>query len=328
MDTELAGSTTTRRPRFFEIDPPRSDAQRAELVAGLRAERAAIAPKFFYDALGSRLFEAICELPEYYLPRAEREIMDRHGREIAAAVGAGGTLIDLGAGNCEKAERLFGLLRPAQYVAIDISAEFLRAKLESLQHRHPQLDIVGVGMDFSRRLMLPPAVRKDRRLFFYPGSSIGNFAPPEAVQFLARIRGLCGADGRLLLGVDLVKGRAALEAAYDDALGVTAAFNLNVLNVANRIAGSDFDVRDWRHVALFSERQSRIEMYLEAKRAVSVRLPSGPRAFGAGERIHTENSYKFSAQALNGIIQEAGLKSLLSLNDSADQFRVELTFGA
>lgn len=325
MDAALAGSRTARRPRFIEIDPPRSEAQRAELVAGLRADRASIAPKFFYDALGSRLFEAICELPEYYLPRAEREIMDRHGREIAAAVGTGCTLIDLGAGNCEKAERLFGLLQLEQYVAVDISAEFLRAKLESLQQRHPQLDIVGLGMDFSRRLTLPPAVRKDRRLFFYPGSSIGNFAPQEAVRFLARIRDLCGPAGKLLLGVDLVKDRAVLEAAYDDALGVTASFNLNVLNVANRIAGSDFDVRDWRHVAFFNERESRIEMHLEARRNVSVRLPSGPRAFGAGERIHTENSYKFSAVALNGIVQEAGLKALLSLSDSTVGFQLELS---
>lgn len=294
MDQVEQGVSPARRPLFFELDPPRAGNQRDELLRGLRAPQAAIPPKFFYDALGSRLFEAICELPEYYLPRAEREIMDEHGAGIAAAVGPGCTLIDLGAGNCEKAERLFGLLQPAQYVAVDISIEFLREKLQCLQDRHPRLEIIGVGQDFSRNLVLPPQVRARRRLFFYPGSSIGNFAPEEAARFIGRIREHCGADGRLLLGVDLTKEKAVVEAAYDDALGVTAAFNLNVLNNVNRILGSDFDVRDWRHVAFFDERASRMEMHLEARKEISVCLPGGRRAFRAGERIHTENSYKLT----------------------------------
>jgi dimethylhistidine N-methyltransferase len=297
VDQPVQRRALARRPTFVEIDSPGGEDQRQELLQGLRAAQAAISPKFFYDALGSRLFEAICELPEYYLPRAEREIMQVHGEEIAAAVGPGCTLIDLGAGNCEKAERLFGLLRPAQYVAIDISVEFLREKLECVQDRHPLLDTVGVGQDFSRRLVLPPQVRRQKRLFFYPGSSIGNFTPQEAAQFVGRIWNLCGPDGKLLLGVDLVKDRAALEAAYDDALGVTAAFNLNILNNVNRVLGSDFDVRDWRHVAFFNERESRIEMHLEAKREISVGLPDGPRAFRAGERMLTENSYKLPREA-------------------------------
>jgi dimethylhistidine N-methyltransferase len=287
-----------RRPLLIEIGAPAGEGPRDELLRGLRAAQPWIAPKFFYDALGARLFEAICELPEYYLPRAEREIMDAHGAEIAAAVGAGCTLIDLGAGNCEKAERLFGRLAPAQYVAVDISTEFLREKLDGLQDRHPQMEIVGLGQDFSRGLVLPPQVRNERRLFFYPGSSIGNFAPQEAAEFVSRIRVLCGSDGRLLLGMDLVKEKAVLEAAYDDAMGVTAAFNLNILNSVNRVLGSDFDVRDWRHVARYDERESRIEMYVEAKRKIPVRLPDGPRAFRAGERIHTENSYKATGAGL------------------------------
>jgi dimethylhistidine N-methyltransferase len=281
-----------RRPQFIEIGAAAGEAPADELLRGLRAPQAFIAPKFFYDALGSRLFDAICELPEYYLPRVEREIMQANGKEIAAAAGSGCTLIDLGAGNCEKAERLFELLQPSQYVAVDISVDFLRGRLECLQDKHPGLDIVGVGQDFSRQLVLPPQVNTERRLFFYPGSSIGNFTPAEAAQFVGRIRELAGPDGRLLLGMDLVKDRAVLEAAYDDALGVTAAFNLNLLVNVNRILGSDFDVRDWAHVAFFNERESRIEMHLEAKKQISVRLPDGPRAFGAGERIHTENSYK------------------------------------
>jgi dimethylhistidine N-methyltransferase len=292
-------SATTRRPLLIEIDSLAGDSPRDELLCGLRSPQPWIAPKYFYDKLGSRLFEAICELPEYYLPRAEREIMDAHGAEIAAEIGAGCTLIDLGAGNCEKAERLFGLLAPAQYVAVDISTEFLREKLECLQDRHPRMEIIGLGQDFSRRLVLPPPVSSRRRLFFYPGSSIGNFPPEEAKEFISRIQVLCGDDGKLLVGVDLVKAKAKLEPAYDDALGVTAAFNLNVLNNVNRLLDSDFDVRDWRHVAFFNEHESRIEMHLEAKKEISVLLPDGPRVFRAGERIHTENSYKAPEAALS-----------------------------
>ncbi len=314
-----------RRPAFLQIDAPAAENQRDELLRGLRDQRPWIAPKYFYDALGSRLFEAICELPEYYLTRVEREIMEAHGPQIAAAVGQGCTLIDLGAGNCEKAERLFNLLRPAQYVAVDISADFLRTKLEALQDQHPQLEIVGLGMDFSRRLTLPAVVRRERRLFFYPGSSIGNFTPEEAAQFLGRIRAQGGADGQLLLGVDLVKDKAVLEAAYDDALGVTASFNLNVLNNVNRILGSDFDVRDWCHVAFFNERESRIEMHLEAKREVRVRLPDGPRAFCAGDRVHTENSYKLGADALRQVFTASGLDPDVALRDAQDRFLVSLS---
>lgn len=301
-----AANPTPRRPRFIEAGA--ANDVRAELLAGLRAKPAHIAPKYFYDALGSRLFEAICELPEYYLTRAEAQILERHGSEIALAVGLGCTLIDLGAGNCEKAERLFDLLRPAQYVAIDISAAFLRQRLQCLQDKHPQLDLVGIGMDFAHALRLPDVVRRERRLFFYPGSSIGNFTPEEAEAFLRRVRVEAGEDGALLIGVDLVKEKAALDAAYDDALGVTAAFNLNVLNHVNRLLGADFDVRDWRHVAFFDARESRIEMHLEARRAVEVRLPEGTRPFAAGERIHTENSYKYSVAGIRALLARAGFR--------------------
>jgi uncharacterized SAM-dependent methyltransferase len=150
--------------------------------------------------------------------------------------------------------------------------------------------------------VLPPVVRSERRLFFYPGSSIGNFSPAEAAAFIARLQELCGEDGRILLGVDLAKDREVLEAAYDDALGVTAAFNLNILNNVNRLLGSDFDVRDWRHVAFYNEREARIEMHLEARRALGVRFANHSRAFSAGERIHTENSYKANSAALASLL--------------------------
>ncbi len=300
-----------RGPRFFEMSdrvlqtPDRNDAL-AEITAGLRAPEPTISPKYFYDPLGSRLFEAICELPEYYLTRTEASILHRHGRDIARAMGHGSTLIDLGAGNCEKAERLFDVLRPAQYVAVDISADFLRCRLDALQERHRDLNVIGIGMDFTRRFDLPGEVHRERRRFFYPGSSIGNFTPDEAREFLRNVRAAGGAACAILMGVDLVKDKPTLDAAYDDSLGVTAAFNLNVLNQVNRLAGANFDLRDWRHVAFFNGARSRIEMHLEARRDVTVRLSDGPRTFAAGTRIHTENSYKYTEEHLRQLLREAG----------------------
>jgi dimethylhistidine N-methyltransferase len=312
-----------REPAFLRLHLPGSEEVRNELVAGLRASNASIPPKYFYDALGSRLFEAICELPEYGLTRAEAEIFETHGAEIAAAVGPGCTLIDLGAGNCRKAERLFSLLKPAQYVAVDIAADFLHEQLRGLQERHLELEMVGLAQDFSSRLELPPVVRKERRLFFYPGSSIGNFAPDEAVAFLSQVRSHCGNDGMLLLGVDLVKDKAVLEAAYDDALGVTAAFNLNVLNHVNALIGTNFDVRDWRHVAFFNEIESRIEMHLEARMDVEVQILNQIRRFRSGERIHTENSYKATYRGY-GATERAGFGCVVTRQDRIRGFAVHL----
>ena len=312
-----------REPVFIRMHLPRGEDVRNELVRGLLAQNASIPPKYFYDALGSRLFEAICELPEYGLTRAEAEIFDAHGAEIAAAVGPGCTLIDLGAGNCRKAEKLFPLLKPAQYVAIDIAGDFLHEQLRGLQERHPELEMVGLAQDFSQRLELPPVVREQRRLFFYPGSSIGNFAPDEAVAFLSRIRSHCGNDGMLLLGVDLLKDKAVMEAAYDDALGVTAAFNLNVLNHMNDLIGTNFNVRDWRHMAFFNEAESRIEMHLEARRAVEVQILNQIRRFRSGERIHTENSNKYPPQRPRRGFA-AAFEASLRLTDVRDGFELVL----
>ena len=326
MDTQ--SSPITRRPTFIDATGPSRGNARAEISAGLRAQAPELAPKYFYDPLGSRLFEAICELPEYYLTRTEAQIFDRYGRAIARAVGADATLIDLGAGNCEKAERLFDLLGPSQYVAIDISAAFLRYRLECLQDKHTQLDLVGIAMDFTQSFQLPEAVRRERRRFFYPGSSLGNFTPEAAQQFLRNVRTAGGNDCSILMGVDLVKDKAALDAAYDDTLGVTAAFNLNILNQVNRLIGSNFDVRDWRHVAFFNAERSRIEMHLEARRDVTVRLPDGPRTFAAGLRIHTENSYKYTEASLQQLLEGAGFARPTFWFDDRRAFAVLLAASA
>ena len=289
-----------------ERHPLAGPAIAAELRAGLTAGHAAIAPKFLYDALGSKLFEVICELPEYYPTRTEAGIVARHGAEIARTIGPGATLIDLGAGNCAKAAVLFPLLHPAQYVAIDIAQEFVSEAIAQLRGRFAHIEMTALGLDFSQQLALPGVVRTAKRLFFYPGSSIGNFTPAQALEFLRRARAQCDLDGGLLIGVDLVKDAAVLDAAYDDALGVTGAFNLNILRHVNQLLGADFNVLQWRHLGYFNRAESRIEMHLEAREALTVRWPGGARAFSKGETIHTENSYKYRRDDFAGLLGQAG----------------------
>lgn len=308
-------------PSFFDLRAATADPA-DELRRSLAADAPFIAPKHFYDALGSRLFEAICELPEYPPTRVERAIFDRHGDAIAARAGIDRPLLDLGAGNCAKAERLFGVLLPSQYVAVDIAAEFLRGCLAGLALRHPGLPIVGLAQDFSTALVVPDEVEPGPRTVFYPGSSLGNFAPAVALAFLERARAACGTGGCLIVGADLVRDKRALDLAYDDPLGVTAAFNLNVLRNVNACIGADFDVADWRHVAFFDPATSRIEMHVEARCDVTVRWDGGGRRFRATDRIHTENSYKYTPETLRSLLERAGFGDPTLWTDEAATFAV------
>jgi dimethylhistidine N-methyltransferase len=288
---------------------PRTSAEsdvRAELIAGLTEPRPTIAAKFLYDAMGSRLFEAICELPEYYLTRTEAEIFRRHGSQIAQVCGTGMTLIDLGAGNCAKAASLFPLLRPAQYLAVDIAGEFVHGAIEQLRHRFEGIDMQAVTQDFSAGLALPDSVGAHRRLFFYPGSSIGNFSPDEALRFLACLRAESDAEDGLLIGVDLIKDPAVLANACDDALGVTAAFNLNILRHANRLIGANFDLSQWRHRSFYNERRQRLEMHLEARENVSVRWRGGMRYVVHSQTIHTESCHKYTLSTFADMLERTG----------------------
>ena len=302
--------------------PHGSDAVIAEISAGLLAADAHTSPKYLYDGLGSKLFEAICELPEYYPTRTEAGIFAAHGEDMARDIGTGTSLIDLGAGNCAKAASLFPLLRPDQYVPVDISRDFLIESVTRLQQRFPEIDMTPLGLDFSSGFALPDSVRQRRRLFFYPGSSIGNFSPEQAKVFLRGLRANAGDDGGLLIGVDLVKDGAVLDAAYDDAIGVTAAFNLNMLRHVNHLIGADFDVRQWRHHAFFNREESRIEMHLEARSALTVRWQGGERRFARGERIHTEDSYKYTRQSFVGLLEQAGFATNRVWTDAANWFAV------
>ncbi|KAF0164997.1 MAG: hypothetical protein FD157_1678 [Rhodocyclaceae bacterium] len=319
-------SSEVRLHQILDWDSPQQNARlRRELAAGLLQAKASIAPKFFYDRLGSRLFEAITELPEYYPTRTEAAIFSEHLPAIRQALGQGFTLIDLGCGSCGKAGRLFhaGVL-PSRYVAVDISVDFMRDSLQQLKRELPAIEMIGIGIDFTHEFELPDDLPLKRRVFFYPGSSIGNFSPPDAGRFLRGLADRMDASGGLLIGVDLIKASALLDAAYDDALGVTAAFNRNLLRHVNVRIDADFDLRDWQHVAFYNATDARIEMHLEARRALTVNWPDAAgrslRQFVAGERIHTENSYKYSPEGFTALLASAGFSDIRMWTDPRGWF--------
>lgn len=318
---------TLPTPQFFQLYQHNAAVVAQELVQGLNAPQAFTSPKYLYDALGSRLFEAITELPEYDLTRTEAQLMRLQIADMARHLPAGACWIDLGAGNCEKAGRLLGPMQAARYVAVDISVDFVRQALDCLQRQFPQLNMAGLGTDFSSGLALPQALELDPvqpRVLFYPGSSIGNFTPEEALAFLQSLHRACGnaAGSGLLIGVDLVKSPAELEAAYDDALGVTAAFDLNLLLHINRLVGSNFSVRDWHHLSRFNAEASRVEMHLQARQSVRVQWPGGERVFAVGETIHTENAYKWTVSGFESLLRASGFSHTRTWTDPAQRFAV------
>ena len=327
----LAEALPTASPQFInlydETQSGQTQSAAQELEEGLLEPSAVVSPKFFYNELGSRLFEAITGLQEYYPTRTEAGIFAASYPQIAATLRKSGIdnscLIDLGAGNCAKAAALIPHLQPRQYVPVDISVDFLRDAAAQVQNSFPALDIVGLGMDFSSGLALPREVQQQDRVFFYPGSSLGNFHPAQALPFLQHIADPAQGKARgLLLGIDLVKDASRLEAAYDDALGVTAAFNKNLLLNVNELLHADFDVRQWRHVALFNAAQSRIEMHLEALSDLTVRWPGHARRFDAGERIHTECSYKYTVESMTALLRQAGFSQVEHWTDPNKWFAV------
>ncbi|MEY4712376.1 MAG: hypothetical protein RIS88_1826 [Pseudomonadota bacterium] len=320
-------------PHFVQLHMPSARALAQNAHDGLLQPVAELAPKFFYNALGSRLFDAITELQAYYLTRTEAAIFAAHDHAIAQAVhavtGPRPVMVDVGAGNCAKAARLFSVIDPPAYVAVDISVDYLRASMETLQREYPALSISGVGLDFSEGLALPhdlPGVGETPRLMFYPGSSIGNFSPIRAQALIGDMR-QASRGGALLVGVDLVKSPQVLQAAYDDELGVTAAFNRNALLNLNALLDADFRIAQWRHVALFNEVESRIEMHLQAREDLVVTWRGGQRRFAAGERLHTENSYKWTPARFTQLLQEAGYTQVQAWHDPQEAFGVFLAWG-
>ena len=293
------------------------------LQRGLLAPAASIPPKFFYDAIGSTLYNAIVLTPEYYPTRTEAAIFAKYRNEIAAVIGTGKQFVDLGSGDSVKAEAWFPTLKPSRYVAVDISETAAQEALARLAGNADAPELAGLITDFSRVLDVTAVIKQTPTLFFYPGSSIGNFLPDEALWFLKQIRAHCTApDSGLLIGIDAKKDSARLDAAYDDALGVTAAFNLNTLRHVNHLLGTDFDVRDWQHRGFYNATLGRIEMHVEARRDVTVRIRGAARRYKQGERIHTENSYKYSPEQFRSILIEAGFSEPQLWQDELGDFNV------
>jgi L-histidine N-alpha-methyltransferase len=294
-------------PSFsFHDLAPSQESFRDAVVAGLSREPKSLPCKFFYDSRGSVLFEKICELPEYYLTRTEIAILDRFAADIAARVGPHCRLIELGSGASHKVRILLEAFdRPAAYVAVDISREQLRRSAARLAGDLPQLP----GPD-------------GKRVGFFPGSTIGNFEPPQVVTFLADWAALLGPGGEMLIGVDLKKDPKILDAAYNDKAGMNAAFNLNLLARINRELRGDFDVDRFAHVAFYNEAQGRVELYLKSLAEQTVSVAGQSVRFGAGELIHTENSYKYAIDEFRALAAEAGFDTVHAWTDRHELFSV------
>jgi dimethylhistidine N-methyltransferase len=288
---------------------PEPDRFRDDVFAGLSRPQKDLPPKYFYDAAGCALFEAICGLPEYYLTRAELALMRAQAGEMARQLGPECALIEYGSGSGRKTRILIAATAPVAYIPIDIARAELKATAAGIAREFPRVRVMAVCADYSRALALPEleGLTARRRVGYFPGSTIGNFTPAEAAAFLALAREQVGAGGVLLIGVDLKKDPGRLDAAYNDSRGVTAAFNLNLLARINRELGADFDLSAFRHRAFYDGMLGRIEMHLESVKAQTVSIGGRAIAFREGETIHTESSYKYSVREFQALAAGAGL---------------------
>jgi len=312
----------TINPTFSDPTPV-APAFLDDVREGLSRPQKALSPKYFYDAAGSDLFEQITRLPEYYPTRTEIGILDGRGPEIAALLPAGAALVEFGSGSTVKLRRLLRHLdKLAAYVPVDVSGEFLRDQAETLSADFPHLRVEPVVADFTRDFDLPESLAGLPRAGFFPGSTIGNFEPDEAEALLARFGRILGSGAHMIVGVDLVKDAATLETAYDDAAGVTAAFNLNLLTRINRELAGRFDLDAFVHRAVFNPDASRIEMHLVARDAQDVAVGSDTFAFAAGETIHTESSYKYTVESFRALTERAGWRWIQVWTDADGLFSV------
>jgi len=326
----MTAPLTRRLPALGASMSPRAEvdsALRADVLHGLTMVPKTLPPKLFYDAAGAALFERITELPEYYLTRAELEVMRAHARDIATLAGEHCALIEYGSGAGIKVRLLLDAFAShdhpvAAYVPIDISREQLAEVASRIAAEYPTTPVHSVCADYTAPLRLPDLPQRARRVAFFPGSTIGNFHPTEAAAFLRRVRHTIADDGVLVLGVDRRKDSSILNAAYDDAAGVTAEFNLNMLRRLNRELHADFDLERFRHLAFFNDTASRVEMHLVSVEAQVVHVAGERVAFEAGESIWTESSYKYDRERLDALVTSAGFHITHLWTDSAERFWV------
>jgi dimethylhistidine N-methyltransferase len=316
-------ATSNPRVTFHDLQP-RAASLLEDVIAGLSAAPKRLPPKYFYDARGSRLFEDICELPEYYPTRTELAIMRDHADEVVELLGPDCALIEYGSGSGRKTRVLIGKLHPRVYTPIDISREPLLESADQLAAEFPDLRVIAVCADYSRSFVPPEfdRVAARRRAIYFPGSTIGNFTGGEALEFLRNARHLAGPGGAMVVGVDLEKDPAILHAAYNDARGVTAAFNLNLLQRINRELGADFDLDAFRHRAFYNAAEGRIEMHLASVKDQQVTVAGRVFSFARDETIHTENSYKYSVEAFQLLARRAGFSPAAHWVDERRWFSV------
>ena len=299
-----------------------NEAFRDDLIRALSRSPKSISPKWFYDEAWSALFEAITDLEEYYPTRTEETILSQARDEIARLAGPDAPLLELGSGASRKVRLLLESLQPSRYLGIDISREFLIDSTRRLAADYPWLEVHAACADFCRPLRLPHSFTRARPLAFFPGSSIGNFEPRQALDFLRHLRRLLPGGSSLLIGVDLIKDRDRLEAAYNDRAGVTAAFNLNLLERIRRELDSDIQPRRFRHRAFFNPLESRIEMHLVSPLAQDIRIEDQRFRFAPGESLHTENSYKYSPEGFLRLAERAGFRGEALWMDAEQLFSV------
>jgi dimethylhistidine N-methyltransferase len=307
----------------FYDHAPQEDSFRDAVLEGLGRSRKAIPCRFLYDARGSALFDEICRVPEYYPTRTELRILEDRAGEIAGLVGPSCQLIEFGSGSSIKVRTLLAALEaPNAYVPVDISRDHLRRAADDLAADFPGLDVIAICADYHRPFRLPSRPARGRRFGFFPGSTIGNFEPDEAIDFLAMCAGLLGDGGAMVVGIDLKKDAAILDAAYDDAAGVTAQFSLNLLARANRELAADFDIARFAHDAHYEEAAGRVEIYIRSLVQQKVTVAGRRFHLGEGERIHTEYSYKYTIAEFRDLARAAGFRPKASWTDAEDLFSV------
>jgi dimethylhistidine N-methyltransferase len=314
--------------RFYDF-LPEGDSFLDDVLKGLARPQKTLPPKYFYDERGCELFEQICELPEYYPTRTELAIMREHAGAMAKFLGPDCQLIEFGSGSSRKTRILIEQLQPPLYVPIDIADEAMRRAAEGLARAFPWLNIIGVCADYTRPLTLPEfvGVPIGRKAVYFPGSTIGNFTPHEAIGFLQLARRMVGPGGALLIGVDLKKDKKMLDAAYDDAAGVTAAFNLNLLARINRELGGDFQLRRFFHKAFYDEAKGWIEMHIESLASQFAHVGGTRFRFSAGETIHTEISCKYSVEEFRAVAHYGGFEPDQTWIDTSNLFSVHGMIG-
>lgn len=307
--------------RFYDGHPTSVDVCQ-EVLEGLLQTPRRISPKYFYDRRGSELFEAITQTPEYYPFRTEVELLEQYGDEMAALLGKDVQLIELGSGSSRKIRLLLDALQPSAYMPVDISRDFLLESAGALAADYPGLEVHAICADFTRGLKLPRTIKGLPRTAFFPGSSIGNFEPEQAVQLMQNVANMLGSGGHLLIGVDLQKDHVILNRAYNDEAGYTAAFNLNLLSHINNVLGADFNLDCFRHCAYYNATAERVEMHLVSGCIQQVNIGDRRLSFYHGDTIHTENAYKYTYDGFTALAVLAGFEPVKVWMDEREYFSV------